>query len=104
MRDPGIYDQLNRDVKLIISVVVTQYNTQLYCLILYILTSKFRTILAWKVIKRLKIKAFSIENLGVRTVKYSNVRTFELLILMWISATVSVCISTILSSISTLAE
>ena len=60
MVEQEIYDQLIRDVKLIISIVVTQYNTQLYCLIFYILTSKFRTILAWKVIKHLKIKTFSV--------------------------------------------
>ena len=36
-----------------------------------------------------------MQNLGVRKVKYSNVVTFEFLILIWISAIVSICASSI---------
>ena len=90
-----MYGKIQHDVESIINCVAVQYSTQVYFLILYFRKSKFRTTLAWKVIKRLKIRPFFTENLTVLKIKYFNVRILEFLILIWISATMNVCVSVV---------
>ena len=84
--------KVQQDAYQIISCVTIQYGTQLYCLILFIRTFKFRRTLAGKVIKYLKLAPFFTDKLLIIKITYSNVRILEFLILILISATVSVCV------------
>ena len=85
--------KVQQDAYQIISCVTMQYGTQLYCLSLFIRTFKFRRTLAGKVIKCLNLAPFFTDKLLIIKITYSNVRILEFLILILISATVSVCVS-----------
>ena len=89
--------QLKQEAYQIISFVAMQYGTQIYLLILFCRTLKFRKIRAKKIIKRLKLSPVFRDNLKIMKITYFNIEILELFILMLIWAMMSVCASILLN-------